>query len=98
MSKAAHLFQIIVRCANHAQTPRVRVLGRDTRAAAIDAAIRELRRIRNTARQGTDYDTWDLYDIDRGLVHRSLVGSGNARGEHTPVPSQDNDHGDTPPY
>ena len=80
MSRREHLFQIIVRCSNHAQLPRERVLARDTIAAAIDAATRELRRTRNTARTGSDFDRWDLYDFDNGRAKRTRIGGGNVNG------------------
>lgn len=86
MSAREHVFQIIVRCSKHEQIPRERRLRRDTRAAAVDAAIRELRRTRNTARNGKDFDRWDLYDIDVGLLHRKLIAGGNVYGQDTPVP------------
>ncbi|HEU5217654.1 MAG TPA: hypothetical protein VFU23_03295 [Gemmatimonadales bacterium] len=86
MSRRDHLWQIIVRCNNHAQLPRERIIGRDTQAAAIDAATRELRRTRNTARDGLDYDRWDLYDFDRGRRYRKLIATGGIYGQDTPVP------------
>jgi hypothetical protein len=87
MSRRDHLFQIIVRCSGHQQVPRERILARDTTAAAVDAAVRELRRTRNTARNGRDFDRWDLYDIDRGRAHRALIGGGNEYGQDHPVSS-----------
>jgi hypothetical protein len=93
MSKRDHLFQIVVRCSNHAQVPRERILGRDTEGAAIDAAVRELRRTRNTTRNGQDFDTWDLYDFDNGRARRRLLRSGHAFGPNPSVPRDSNDHG-----
>jgi hypothetical protein len=80
MSRGEHLYQIIVRCANHAQVPRERILSRDSEATGVDAAIRELRRTRNTAEHGSDFDTWDLYDYDQGRAKRRLLRSGNVYG------------------
>jgi hypothetical protein len=85
VSRGEHLYQIIVRCSNHAQVPRARVLSRDSERAGVDAAIRELRRVRNTARDGSDFDTWDLYSYDQGNAKRRLLRSGNVNGWSTPV-------------
>lgn len=91
MARGEHLYQIIVRCANHAQVPRVRVLSRDSERAGVDAAIRELRRVRNTARNGSDFDTWDLYSYDQGNAKRRLLRSGNVNGSKPTVPTGGND-------
>jgi hypothetical protein len=92
MSRGEHLFQIIVRCSGHQQVPRERILSRDTVAAGVDAAIRELRRTRNTTRNGSDFDRWDLYDYDRGRRNRRLLGSGNVYGADTHLPGASGDH------
>lgn len=86
MSKRENLYQIVVRCSGHQQIPRIRVLSRDTLAAGIDAAIRELRRTRNTVRTGKDFDRWDLYDYSRGNRFRKLLAEGNVYGPDTPLP------------
>ena len=97
MSQRDHLFQIIVRCSNHAQIGHERILGRDTVAAAVDAAQRELRRQRNTARGGHNFDTWDLYDMDRGRRNRTLIATGGIDGQVKAVPSRDSGS-DSPGY
>jgi hypothetical protein len=98
VSRGEHLYQIIVRCSNHEQIPRSRVLSRDTDAAAVDAAIRELRRTRNTARTGTDFDTWDVYNYDQGRANRRLVGSGNVHGESARLQRDRNRSDGAAPY
>jgi hypothetical protein len=93
MSRREHLFQIIVRCSDHVQVPRERILSRDTVEAAQDAARRELRRVRNTAHRGNDFDTWSLYDFDHGRRNRRLIAEETINGPSTPVPSPRDDRG-----
>jgi hypothetical protein len=80
MPRRDDLYQIVVRCENHAYLPRVRIVARESDAAGIDSAVRELRRIRRTVPDGKNFDRWDLYDYSRGNRNRTLVAEGNLAG------------------